>query len=177
MENEKIDSKNDLASTVKFLGNVLDKTLSQTQHIDNQINILIGIDSGIFLFSTSKLNTDLTPVFFTLGIASVLSLIISLLAVHPPEFIRKSHKQEIEPQSLMKNKQISDFTSATAYGDALIGILGKQDQITQNYAGQIYSLAKYYYRPKREMYKLARNLLLVGMIVSAFLFLYATFAK
>lgn len=184
MEDEKIDAQKGLNASVKYIGDIIDmghileKTIIQTQHIDEQINILIGINSAIFIYSTTKLDTNSALVFFVLGIASVSSLIVGLIAIHPPEFLRKKNKQnDHQIESLIKNRTIGNFSSSFQYGEALIKTLKEPEKVIQEYAGQIYSISKYYYRPKRDMFKLARNIMLSGMIISAILFLYISFIK
>jgi len=173
MEEVNNNSQKDLSALIRPLGDILAKTLSQTQHIDAQINILIGINSAIFIYSTSKLDTNSAAIFSVLGIASVMSLIVGLLAVHPPGFLRSRSKQNIDQaENLFKHSTIFGFSTPSQYGEALTKTFQDPEKIIQAYAGQIYSISKYYYRPKREMFKLSRNIMLWGMIISAILFLY-----
>ena len=137
-----------------FLQGVAQKTRSLADHIDTQTNILIGVSFAIFLFSLTRIIEEgIQSPFFVIGLFSGISAFICLLGVHPPKMMRKRGQRE----SLLYNKYIANFPSAKDYADKLNLILDDRDAIVQNYATEIYNLSKYYYRPKRKLFNLARN--------------------
>ena len=153
----------------QFLDGLAQKTRSLADHIDTQTNILIGLSSAIFLFSltiiTTKENVELY--FLILGLFSGVSAFISLLGVHPPKVMRKQGQEE----SLLYNKYIAGFANSKDYAGKLNEILGDRDAIVGQYAIEIYNLSKYYYRPKRKLFHLARNVLVAGIILTNITFL------
>lgn len=161
--NEKNFDNDEFQGNVSFLGNILDKTSSFIQHMDTQINIIIGISSAIFLYSSSQTilaNHLVSPI---LSIFSAASIIIGLFAIHPPRFMRKKGQKE----SLIYNKKISDYSSSTEYSAKLSEVLGDIDKIREHYAREIYNMSSYYYRPKRKLYRWSRDVLLWGIILAA----------
>ena len=93
---------------------------------------------------------------------SALSAIVSLIAIRPPaRMVLKGQKQ-----SLLYTQKISDFSSAKKYAKELREILKCDEDIFNQYATEIYNLSKYYYRPKRKLFAVARNIFLFGVIFS-----------
>ena len=155
------DPKQDPDSTLRFLSTVLQKGSAVAMHVDTQSNILIGVDLAIFVYASSQSVSD--PFFLALGAFAAASSLIALLAVHPPGFMRKHGQQE----SLLYHKRVSDFPSAAEYRKALEAVDGDRDALLDQFGSEIYNLYKFSYFPKRKLYKLARNLLLTGIVVSA----------
>lgn len=161
------DPRDGLSNSIRFLSNILDKSTAFTQHIDSQVNILIGLSSLVFAFSATKMTGDNSTVFLILGLFASVSTVISLLAIHPPRSMRKRGQRE----SLMYNKKINSFDTPAEYKKRLKDVLGNEDAITEQYALEIYNMNKFYYRPKRALYKLARNIFLAGIVFSIVAFL------
>jgi len=165
------DPKKDLGATIRLLGNVLDKTTQLVQHLDTQTNILIGISLSIFAFSLTQYHTsNVKLVLAVMALFSACAAIVALFAIHPPRFMRKKGQQE----SIMYNGRISKFPTAAAYERELKRIIGHSDAIEHQYAQEIYNLATFYYRPKRELFKLSRSILLCGVIVASITFFVIT---
>jgi hypothetical protein len=163
------DPKKDIGSTVRFLSSVLEKTDAFARHIDSQVNILVGISSGIFIFSASKMSQiDISP-FFVLTIFSGISVIMGLLAIHPPKSLRKRGQAE----SLFYNKKIISFSDSDAYFEELNKIVGDSDLIVREFSVEIFNASKYYYRPKRKLFVWSRNSLLLGIILSFLLLIFS----
>ena len=94
----------DFNQALNFLNAVLQKSQSFTQHMDNQISILIGLSTAIFAFFASQLKNSVGQGNLPLVILTVfplLSAVTGLFAVHPPRFMRKRN----QPESLMYNKK------------------------------------------------------------------------
>ncbi|MEK7510215.1 MAG: hypothetical protein AAB567_01490 [Patescibacteria group bacterium] len=156
------------ASSAHFLDGLLEKSYEFAQHLDAQTNILVGVSTAIFLFSLSAFLGDHPRILFlVLGFFSGLSSLIGLFAIHPPKFMRKRGQEE----SLMYNKKIASFLSAEEYGRELGKILDDGRAVTQQYATEIYNVAKYYYRPKRRLFHWSRNILIAGIFFSLLSFL------
>jgi len=66
----------------------------------------------------------------------------------------------------MYNKNIGNFHSPAIYQKQLEKIFESREAILKQYSMEIYNLAKYYYQPKRKIFKLSRNILLTGIILS-----------
>ncbi len=173
MNNKEKSSNNsncDFGCSLAFLNGVLRKTTSFVQHLDTQINILIGISLGIFIFSASRFpgeNGDISLAFLVLTIFSLLSTLVGLFAIHPPKWLRKRGQDE----SLMYNKKISNFSSSAEYGDELLNVMSSQEEIVRQYAVELYNISKYYYRPKRNLFHIARRVFLLGIAISFILLL------
>jgi hypothetical protein len=163
-----LDKEVELLSIVEFLGQMQEKSTTFTHQLDIQASILIGITSAIFIFSLSQFFSG-TKEFslIILGGFAAVSTLLALLAIHPPRFMRKEGQEE----SLLFNKKVSSFPSAGEYEKELVRILDKPDQIIKQYAIELYNLARYYYRPKRKLFNLARNILLAGVVLTMYSFM------
>src|SRR3990167_7052656 len=157
------DPKKDIGATIRFLNGILEKRDTFARHIDSQVQILIGLSSATFLFSGSNL----------LGTFAALAALVGLLAIHPPRFMRKRGQNE----SLMYNKKISSFASSSKYEEELRRVVGDQDALIKQYSIEIYNLSKYYYQPKRKLFRISRNLYFAGIGLSLTLLIFAFFAS
>ena len=154
--------------STRFLDETLEKTYTFAQHLDTQTNVLVGLSTAIFLFSMSRfISTTEELSFLVLGFFSGLSSLIGLFAIHPPKFMRKRGQEE----SLMYHKNIIKFSSPQEYYKKLRDMIDNRDSVMAEYATEIYNVSKYYYRPKRKLFHMARNMLIVGLLVSFFAFL------
>ncbi|MBI4276650.1 hypothetical protein HY629_02300 [Candidatus Uhrbacteria bacterium] len=165
------DPKRDVGAQLRFLNGLMEKMTRQVQHLDMQVNILIGLSSAIVVLSISRSGSafTLSPLLI-LSTCSGASALVGLFAIHPPKFMRKRK----QPESLLYNKTIMDFPSSSAYERELATIVGDQSAMTKQYAIEVYNLARFIYRPKRRLFKLSRNILLFGIVVSILFFLVQT---
>ncbi len=168
MEKEDFDKKNlkiteDNSALTRFFEGTMNRTASFVRHFDSQTNILIGINIAIAGFSISHLgnNSELYWVSVILSFFSIISVICALYAIHPPRFMRK--KGQIE--SLFYNKKIIKFNSSEEYSKKIFEMLENKDDLIKNYSIEIYNLYKYFYRPKRKLFKISRDLLMIGIIL------------
>ena len=154
-------------STAQFLEGIVQKHYSFSQHLDNQVNILVGVSTAIFLFSLPQfLNGPESKIFLVLAITSGMALFVGLFAIHPPRFMRKRGQEE----SIAYNKNIARHQSSGEYHKHLRGILDDKEAIIQQYAVEIYNVSRYYYRPKRKLFHVARNILVIGIFITLVLF-------
>lgn len=155
-------------SSLQFLDGLLSRAYDFAQHLDNQTSILVGVSSAIFVFSLSLVvEQNGSRPFLILGIFAGCAALVGLFAVHPPKFMRKRGQEE----SLMYNKSIASFASSADYGDALEKIVDDKNAVIHEYAKEIYNVSKFYYRPKRKLFHLSRNILLAGIVLSLCVFL------
>jgi len=152
-----------------FLDGILEKIRNYAQHMDNQIQILVGISSAIFVFSATQFSEKGELFLLVLALFSICSVIIALFAIHPPRFMSKQGQQE----SLMYNKKIISFFSAKDYEKEILRVIKDPREIFQQYATEIYNLSRYYYRPKRTLFHVARLILLLGFIFSFLSFIFS----
>ena len=125
---------------------------------------------AIFVFSASKFpgeSGDISLAFLVLSIFSLLSTLVGLFAIHPPKWMRKRGQEE----SLMYNKKISSFPSSVEYGDQLLNVMTGQEEMARQYAVELYNISKYYYRPKRNLFHIARRIFILGIAISLVLLL------
>ncbi len=161
-------SHTDLQAQVAFLNSVHDKARQMVQHVDAQTNVLIAFSSAIFVYSISQVRErEFEISYLVLALFSGASTLVSLFAIHPPRFLRKRGQHE----SVMYNHMIAKLASADMYAAELARTLASRDAMIAEYAKEIYNLCKLYYRPKRELFKLARHVLLMGMGAAFFTFL------
>lgn len=161
------DPKQDLGAAVRFLNGLLEKSVSLVRHVDTQANIIIGLSSAVFLFSATQLSRNgETAYLAVLTISSAISAIVGLFAIHPPRFMRKKGQEE----SLMYMRKIWSYGSGEKYGEELERVTGDRDTTIKQYAREIYNLAAYYYRPKRFLFNISRNIFIIGLVLSLALF-------
>ncbi|NTU67156.1 MAG: hypothetical protein HGB08_04520 [Candidatus Moranbacteria bacterium] len=154
----------DLQATIVFLGWLADKIVNSTRNVDAQANIVMGLSTGIFVLAVNEISSS-DRFYFTLMFAaafSAVSAVIALLAIRPLSVMLKNGHEE----SMFFTRKISSFPSAKKYSEELIKILKTDDEIFYQYGMEIYNLSKYYYRPKRNLYAIARNIFLLGAVVS-----------
>lgn len=150
-----------------FIETVLEKMNDITQHLDHQANILIGVSSGIFVFSASGYERDHSLSLLIMTIFAGVAAIVGLLAIHPPRPLRKRGQTE----SLLYNKKIASYSSAAAYAKDLKKSADSPDNAFEQYTIEIYNLCKYYYRPKRKLFHIARGVFFTGIVLSLTVFL------
>lgn len=155
-------------TVIMFLGSILDKAKSYTNHIDLQINILIGICSGLLILTLPRLQNDIFRVpIIVLITAIIIAIFICILAIHPPHFMRKRGQEE----SLLYNKKITSFHSAHAYAEKLREAVDSSEEVIDQFALEIYNSYKYYYQPKRRLFKISRSILIYGLSISLIVYL------
>lgn len=145
-----------------FLSNSINKVRQMTDHMDTQLNILIGISSAIFVFSASQYDSKHSYMFLILALFAACSALIGIVAVHPFKFMRKRGAAE----GVVYNRIVSQFPSHKDYAEALTKAVENEQNIIEQYAIEIYNLYKFYYRPKRDLYILTRNVLIAGIFLS-----------
>ncbi len=158
------DPKKDIGAAIRLVDGMLDKVTTVVQHLDSQTNMLIGISSAVFALSIGQLlrASANEKALVVLAVFSGLATVIGLYAIHPPKTLRKKGQQE----SLFYQKNISNFENAKKFYDAVDPMIGNIPMITEEYTREIYNMAKYYYRPKRMLFKAARNVFLAGVLFS-----------
>ena len=158
-------SKVSAETSLFFLSSMLQKSISFAQHMDNQTSILVGLSSGIFILAVSQVRGEnglISLPLLVLAIFSLLSALIALFAILPPRCMRKKGQEE----SLLYNKEIASFASASRYCKELIKVSGSMDEIIKQFSLELYNLSRFYYQPKRRLFKYARHLLLFGILIS-----------
>ncbi len=168
----KIESNSE--TIVMFLSSILDKAKSYTNHIDLQINILVGLCSGLLIVSLPRLQDGVfkTPLIILI-FAVIVALFTCILAIHPPRFMRKRDQEE----SLLYNKKITSFDSAHTYAERLTTAIDSPEEIINQFALEIYNSYKYYYQPPRSFFKLARSFVVYGLAISLTAYLFALWNK
>lgn len=147
-----------------FLTCSVSKVRTMTEHMDTQLNIIIGISSAIFVFSASHYDSQKSITFLLLTLFCSLSAVVGIVAIHPFKFMRKRAGKE----GVVYNHTVNNHESHDHYCETLADAVKDEKSIIREYAIEIYNLYKFYYRPKRELYILSRNILLLGIILSAF---------
>ena len=166
--NHSISEANEVS--IIFLGQIMGKATDFVRHFDYQTNILVGIGTAVTAFSITNLNSA-NGIFYILGSFSLISVLVGLFAIHPPMFMRKRQQKE----SLFYNKKICKFDSPDQYAVEIKKILENKDDMINEYCIEIRNLYKYYYQPKRKLFKISRNLLFAGISISSLLFLVQLF--
>lgn len=152
----------------QILEGLVQKSRNIADHVDSQTNIIIGVSAAVFVFSLSRiLDETIELPFLVISIFSGASTIIGLLAIHPPNSMRKCGQKE----SIMYNRSISSFKSPSDYAKALAQTMASEKRILEEYATEIYNLSKYYYRPKRRLFHLARNVFITGIVLTFFVYI------
>jgi hypothetical protein len=152
-----------------FVESVLSRIAESTQHLDHQINIVMGISVATFILSESAFEKEHGSIaLFFIMIFAGASAVFGLLAVHPPRFMRKRGQSE----SLLYRKNIESFDSPEAYEKAIRKVMTSEKKTSEQYAIEIYNLCKYYYSPKRKLFHISRKLLILGITLSLLTFVF-----
>lgn len=157
-----LDERKADEADLAFLNEITGKIGTMTEHIDNQVNILIGISSAIFLFSVNGYISYSRYPILILAIFAAASTCVGLVAIHPFRFMRKRGSVE----SIMYGKKVTGCKDASEYEEILQETMDSRDKIIHEYSIEIYNRHKYYYQPKRRLYTLTRNVLMLGIILS-----------
>ncbi len=161
-EGQKID---DVQGKVAFLQGLTEKIIDSTRTIDNHANVMVGLNTAIFVVVISML-FEVDHLRFTLGVVaffSIISAVAAVFAIRLPRLM--SHKDY--PMSIFHTRKIAGFDSAEQYAQALHRTLYSEKKIFEEYAREAYNLSKYYYTPKRRMLTWSRYLFLFGVISSS----------
>ncbi len=160
-------------SPIPFLDSVMRKSTDHVRHFDIQTNILIGISLAILAFSVSQLNgSNIQIPVYILIISTIISIFIGVYAIHPPKYMRKRGQEE----SIFYNKKVVGFGSSESFATEIKNVLQNKDEMIKNYSIEIFNLYKYYYQPKRKLFKISRNFLLLGIFLSIVTYLLQIFA-
>lgn len=153
------------------LNEILHKVNGNTEHIDIQINNLVILGSALFAFSaTGFFSTNSTVHFYLLVLAlfSSLSAVIGLIALNPPSFLDKRGQKD----SVLYTHGISNYKTPEEYYGAIKTMIENKNKTTEQYALEIYNLSKFSYLPKRKLFNLSKNLLIIGFLLSIALFVF-----
>ena len=158
---------------ISFIEDTQWKASSLVRDFDVQTNIIVVLSSAIFGFSITEIATG--PRFelalAVLGFFSGLASIFALYTLHPPRFMRKRGQEE----SMMYNKKIVEFPSHKEYNSAVQELIKDKEKIIEQYSLETFNIYKYYYRPKRRLFNISRDLLIVGAILAFVFFLFELF--
>jgi mitochondrial fission protein ELM1 len=72
----------------------------------------------------------------------------------------------------MGNKRISSYDSSQEYADDLFSVMGNPRKVTDHFAAALYNTNVNYYRPKRNIFKMAVKVLIAGIAIAVFLIIY-----
>ncbi|MDP2656278.1 MAG: DUF5706 domain-containing protein [bacterium] len=157
---------------VAVLSSILDKATTFSQNLDSQANVIIGLSLAVFVFATSSFAGGHSQAYaMILAFFSGSSALFGLLAMHPPTFMRR-HKSE--PQSLLFIKEIGLHKNTSAYAQELDNMISSRRTTIDQYACEIYNLSTRYYEPKNALFKMAKNMFLIGIAVSFLTFVLTT---
>jgi hypothetical protein len=152
------------------LNEILQKINSNAEHIDVQINSLVILSSAVFVFSAQYyLSSGSSQNIYALILAifSSLASIVGLLALNPPRFMDKKGQKE----SALYVRHIASYTTQEEYSKKLCDVVSNEENVTDEYALEIYNLSKYSYLPKRNLFNMAKNYLIAGFLISLVMFL------
>ncbi|MEK7103345.1 MAG: hypothetical protein AAB870_03290 [Patescibacteria group bacterium] len=153
---------------VAVLVQTLQKINDFCQQIDSQTNILIGLSLAIFVFASSTLQGGNIQLYsLVLAIFAAISALIGILVMHPPQFMRKNGGEN----SMMFIKTIARHTTAADYAQTLSKTLASREEIIRQFALETYNLSTNYYRPKRRLFNLAKDILFTGITLSLIIFI------
>ena len=76
---------------------------------------------------------------------------------------------------MMYNKKIVEFPSHKEYNSAVQELIKDKEKIIEQYSLETFNIYKYYYRPKRRLFNISRDLLIVGAILAFVFFLFELF--
>ena len=166
MKKVNLEDCNDRLLTISFLESLSQKIIDATHTVDTHANVMIGINTGIFIFVISKLFED-DSLRITMGVValfSACSVIASMLAIRLPRIITKRYHHE---ESILHAPRISKFKSANEYASTLKKMIKDEDELLKQHSLEAFNLSKHYYTPKRRMLAWSRYFFLFGVMASS----------
>ncbi len=166
MKKVNLEDCNDRLLTIGFLENLSQKIIDATHTVDTHANVMIGVNTGIFIFVISKLfeNDSLRITMGVVALFSACSIIAAMLAIRLPRIVTKRYCHE---ESVLHAPRIAKFGSADQYADTLKKMINNEDEILKQHSLEAFNLSKYYYKPKRRMLAWSRYFFLFGVMTSA----------
>ncbi len=155
----------DTMNTLGFLEGLTKKVIDAAHTVDSHANVMVGINTGIFVLVISML-FEVEVLRVTMGmvaIFSALSAIFAIFAIRLPHIFVHNEREK----SLLHAPRIAEFGSAESYADELQKMLNNDQEIFRQHALEVYNLSRYYYIPKRKMLSYSRLFFLCGVIASA----------
>lgn len=155
---------------ISYLNAALLKVSNYAQHMDNQANIMVAISSGLFVFSASKIYTQQGSISWptiVLAVFAGLAELVALLSVNPPSLMEEEKLND----SIFYHSKVASLPSANEYYQKVTATTSDICKIIREYSNEIYNISKNSFLPKRKLFKLSRNLLILGMFFSALTFL------
>lgn len=153
---------------LSFLKDSLEKQLRVYHNYETRANYTIALSSGILVFAIAHL---ISKPIFTLGIyiiilTAFISLILSLLTLKPPKFMRKKRQKE----SLFYHNNISDL-SFEDFNKKINKTIDSPKEIVKQYSMEIYNLATYSIGPRKIFSSYTTPILTVGLTIGIILIL------
>ena len=152
----------DFEEQQQFLLMGVQKARDLGNSIDQQINILVGISSAIFLYSISQYVAYHELAHLSLTLFMGLAMLLSIITIHPFRWMRRRGQKE----SVFYNRFVVKQESPVEYGKILDAVVVNRDALINEYATEVYNLYKYYYRPKRDLYLQTRNVFSLGIVLT-----------
>jgi len=152
----------------RILTNMMNKMVQDNSTLDNEINILLGLNSAIFVFTATQIerNPD-SAAILTILIFSAIASLSALLAIHPPKIFRRS----TDERSLLSPDKIMSMDSFSRYKNELETTFADREKIIEEYALTIWNFSRYR-KSKRVLFNISRNVLFLGISLSLFALLY-----
>jgi len=147
-----------------FLNDVFNNYLTAKTHIDTKINWLLGL-SGLIMTVTLPylIKPDLHISYigvFIISFMSFISFLVSLISLDLPNFF---NKKSVEYPNVMFSMKRAADSADSLYQD--IKNIKTQDNIFRLYAENIHNLVQRNVAIKNNLFKLARNVLLSGLML------------
>jgi hypothetical protein len=161
----------DFRDQVNVVSDLLNKQREMRSILDTRANIMIGFNSGLILFLVNYRNANFTGLSYAIALVTLLlSLLSAVLAVKPPQFLRKKGQDE----SFFYHNHIgsSDYKS---YKNEVFDILGDKDKICESYILETYNMTKYSNQPKKFYAHLAIRILISGVCATLFIYVLQKF--
>lgn len=163
-KNNILDDDCNSSSSISFLEGLTKKIIDATHTVDGHANVMVGINTGIFILVVSKL-FEIDTLRITMGIVAIFSFvsaIFAILAIRLPRVFVQNKREE----SILHANRIAEFGSAESYADELHKMLQSDREVFRQHALEAYNLSRYYYVPKRRMLTWSRYFFVFGVMAS-----------
>jgi hypothetical protein len=159
----------ELGSEIHFLKDNLTKQYDTYHHYETRANFTLAISSGLLFFAITQLiaHPDLGLGLCVIIFTAFLSMVLSLLTIKPPKFMRKKRQSE----SLFYHSNIFDQTSS-GFVKKVLKTSSSREEIIKEYAQEIYNLVNYSIKPRRIFSQYITNILVIGITIGLIIFLF-----